>query len=165
MTIRLSAKLIGQRRAIELFAGTDRDAARAMQTALRDAARKARSVSAKSLAARSGAPMKVFRKRLQAFQVKPRKAVRFARLWLGTTSPPGGADHKKVQRYLLKRNPGARLTARGDVVTGRGPGLTFHRLTLDGAETIMSSAATDAMTNVYVPKLIRDFERRMKRRR
>lgn len=166
MTIHVTSSLSTRGKTIEALVSSSKDAALAQRTAMRSARTKARSLAAKNFAGRFGVPLKVFRRRIQAFAVRaPRDGVATARLWLGKQTPPGGADHNKVRKVLLGRVPGSRATRRGDVVTGRGEDIIFHRLPfLNTAATLIESVRT-AMTETYLPKLRSDYRRRRNKRR
>lgn len=180
MSVRVHVELKGLDSAIErLAAAGDRDAGFAMKTAVRAGARKARSLAAKGIAVRLGVPMKVLKRRVQAFVVKGRgggigkgfstsSAHASVRLWMGLKSPPDGREHKRVQNWLLAHHARAKVARNGSVYTTLSNGKfdRWMRIPLGAEhEPVLVQAAHRALFESWIPTLRKDYLRRVKKRR
>lgn len=167
----VSVRVVGEARAIEALTGVSEEAARAQRSAMKKAGTAAARICRRGYAGEfSGIPVKVWRKRVQAFAQRRRGPLAVHKLWSGLRKPPSYNEHPKVASAIKSKHPrGFEAKMRpGHVGWFERVGkerlpIKEHTLRVDEkARGIILSAAREALEDVYVAELRRQFRRRMK---
>jgi len=181
-------QLTGEVRALEALTAVSKEAAFAQKTAMRAAARKARSTVVKAFAARHKVPMKLFKHRVRFFfkrraESNPRTE---AALWAGFARGLRGGEHGAVRRrikalypkafipnlksghreYFHRVNPSRRVGAGARERPRERGALPIREHELDvsaGAREVMIDAARRVMRTTYPDTFRKDYKRRMDR--
>lgn len=168
---RISVSLDNETAVLESLVLVSKIGARAQNAALKDAARKARSLATKAVTSRVGVPQKVLRKRIQVFVKRPKTpTIVSGRLWGGIARPPTAAAHPKVLAVLRRQHPGGSLIRRPRYgfrpawMTETPAGLREQRLVFDRADVgaELERGVRESMVTAYPKRLRAQFSRLVK---